>query len=263
MKSEETKIDKLRRHIKEEGIVRGILRIIKIMIAKIERPLFRKYWTIKGKFSSSVIEKPYEVIYVPVRKINYIANKSRKERIKKGPRKKIIASSLRVAGIISNDNWALNKKDFEDSNKFIAIKERFMDGKKWKNTSYYDLFLKKDTTESRNYDTWNEFKKYLLEKDQLYENIKNNGYKSYRETSIRPEDEIEVIVSREGEIIKSFNGQHRLAIAKILDIKEVPVIVNVWHKEYIDWVKKKYDLKKITPKTAIQPILRGEFKKYV
>ncbi len=38
------------------------------------------------------------------------------------------------------------------------------------------------------------------------------------------------------------------------------MIVSVWHKEYIDWVKTEYKLEKITPKIAIQPILKGNNK---
>ena len=59
-------------------------------------------------------------------------------------------------------------------------------------------------------------------------------------------------MSRSGEIL-FIDGHHRLAIAKILNIEEVPVIVNYWHKFYIDKVIKKGN--KITPALAIGPAL--------
>ena len=83
--------------------------------------------------------------------------------------------------------------------------------------------------------------------------MKNNGYKKQKELGNSNWGEVEVAISREGEVL-FVDGRHRLSIAKILEIKEIPVIVDLWHKKYMDRIKDITDMKYITPKTAIEPI---------
>ncbi len=71
-------------------------------------------------------------------------------------------------------------------------------------------------------------------------------------------NEINVAIGRNGEIIHNCSGTHRIVLAYLLGIDKVPAIVNIWHKKYIDKIKK--DKKNITPKTAIETIL-DEYKK--
>ncbi len=61
-----------------------------------------------------------------------------------------------------------------------------------------------------------------------------------------------MVIGRNGEII-FVDGIHRLAIVKILNLDEVPVIVNVWHENYL---KKINTVSKLTPNTALEPILK-------
>jgi len=65
-----------------------------------------------------------------------------------------------------------------------------------------------------------------------------------------PENEVEIAVSRDGELL-FVDGRHRFVIAKLLGIEEIPVIVNLWHRDFIDNVKSVTGKKRITPSEAI------------
>ncbi len=87
--------------------------------------------------------------------------------------------------------------------------------------------------------------------DALYQDIKNNGYKSQKELGKKGTKEVEVLIGRNGDIIFR-DGNHRLSIAKILGIQKIPVIVNVWHEGYINWVKEEKGISVLTPTLAIK-----------
>ena len=85
--------------------------------------------------------------------------------------------------------------------------------------------------------------------DRLYRKIEKFGYKSQKEliesegyhdkmgrfSKIRKiDDEISIAIGRDGKPI-IIDGIHRLIIAQILNIKQIPVITNIIHK---DWAQK-------------------------
>jgi len=88
--------------------------------------------------------------------------------------------------------------------------------------------------------------------NKLFDKIKQEGFKTQREiiksngTVInygrkkiirKPDDEITVGISRNGDII-FFDGRHRLNIAKILNLKKIPVKILVIHPDFISKLKK-------------------------
>ena len=51
------------------------------------------------------------------------------------------------------------------------------------------------------------------------------------------------------------DGIHRITIAKILGLKKVPVIVNLWHEEFYRNASKKIAGNKMTPKYLAKTII--------
>lgn len=75
--------------------------------------------------------------------------------------------------------------------------------------------------------------------NQLYINIKNNGYKTQQDLgndfkSTR-EQEIMVDIGRDGTLL-FVDGRHRLSISKILGLERIPVVIGVRHKKVKDTV---------------------------
>ena len=83
--------------------------------------------------------------------------------------------------------------------------------------------------------------------DRLYRNIREDGYKSQRQLLKEdPEtawsdlndamhpllNEVAVDIGRDGELLWNICGQHRLAIARILDVDRIPVQVFRRHAKW-------------------------------
>jgi glycosyltransferase involved in cell wall biosynthesis len=215
------------------------------------------------------IKDPLEVIYLPVEIINkrISAGATRKYKYKYGYEfhpeyrgtKRINPDNQ---GVVLGGDWDRYSEKLKISSTTIAFWQRFKNNRRWKDTAYYDCFLKSIYVSRKKVvkgaKNWDEFRqRWLVDKEKLYWDIKNNGYK--RQVQIkggRVENEVEVGVSRQGEVLL-IDGIHRLSIAKMLGIKEIPVIVKVWHKNYIDKTIRKtgLDLEEITPSVVIGSVL--------
>ncbi|RQD56892.1 MAG: hypothetical protein D5R98_09730 [Desulfonatronovibrio sp. MSAO_Bac4] len=209
------------------------------------------------------IQNPMETVSVPVTMINNSVTGANRRNFNLR-RKKLIFNNIRVKGAIFNGDWDLDKECFINKAAYGALNKRFVENSKWEDTQYFKHFqddLKKNGQSRGGTTSFDQFKaKYLNKWDILYENIVQQGYKSQVELKSGSYDyEVEVVVSREGELL-FVSGKHRLSIAKLLNIKNIPVVVNVWHEKYIRWVKQSLKLGKLTPAIAIIPIIRGELK---
>ena len=96
--------------------------------------------------------------------------------------------------------------------------------------------------------TINQLDNYFASLDYLKNSLKRAGYLSQSQLrSVRKNDEIGVVIGRNGEIIKiedKFGGTHRFAMCKILKIKHIIVSVKAIHKSFIS----ANELKKILAK---------------
>lgn len=148
---------------------------------------------------------------------------------------------------ISGGDWDETKMLFNNSNLYKAFEQRFNKGMKWEDTKHYQIILEhinKGTLKwNLDKEKWDD---YLKKIDILYQEIKNNGYKSQKELhgkwkrlDVRKRlDEISVNIGRDGEFLV-IHGKHRLAIAKLLHIPLVPIVIIKRHKK---WIKFKQEL---------------------
>ncbi len=240
----------IKREIIKNGFSKGVVEIFKIIFYQPLQFIYSSYLNIKSKFSSIIINKPFEIVYIPTNLINVVdfKNKLNKRYIN------FFGIKIRKAGLIINGTWDQESLGGGRSSYEIILssfKQRFIENKEWQETQYYKFL------EKRNQKNFQKYKNIVFNKyDSLYNDIKNNGYKSQKEIKGKIINEIQVAISRNGKVL-FIDGRHRLVIAKILDIKDVPVIVNVWHKEYIDWIKNKTNIKIITPKDVITNIIKN------
>ncbi|MDR5672229.1 ParB-like nuclease domain containing protein [Halalkaliarchaeum sp. AArc-CO] len=158
--------------------------------------------------------KPREILYVDPTEIDYRIGK------------KHIPDDAPPYGIIDGE-WDLNKSHWQ-AGFFYGLIERFEEGKKWEDTVYYQTGM--ELLESgetfgpvSNSQTVRGFKRYLSSLDELYEDITQNGYDM---SSV-----LKVHVGRDGELIVK-HGNHRLTIARITDVDEVPVRIQYRHKKW-------------------------------
>ena len=109
--------------------------------------------------------------------------------------------------------WDQLKSRFDSHLVHQSFVEHFSKGVPWEETTYHAYLQDHPTRETTE----------LSQYEDLYENIKHNGYnKSYP---------IEVHIGRDGELIR-YDGSHRLSIAKILDLDRISAKVLIRHSQY-------------------------------
>lgn len=134
-------------------------------------------------------------------------------------------------GIIGG-SWDLEKKHWQDTI-WDGLRERFEEGKDWEETVYYEDGMERlskgnvvqyaDLNDSDGARTLDEFEEYLSYLDQLYHDIKWNGY--------RRDSPININIGRNGEWISN-SGHHRRTIAILVDVETVPVIIRYRHEKW-------------------------------
>jgi len=150
-------------------------------------------------------------------------------------------------GEVWEGDWDMHDKPLETSNKYRSILNRFQNETSWKKTDVYQ-----DTIEKINNGSsyWNgcRTKDQLIERteyvEELYKTIRDNGFKSQSElldTDIRSvllsgafdrsKTDIAVAIGRDGEFLL-VDGRHRLAIAHVLELDQIPVRIVVRHSNW-------------------------------
>lgn len=151
-------------------------------------------------------------------------------------------------GKIKSGDWDKEVYPINESPTYRGIKQRYCDNKDWKQTDYYKNKKRKIENQGSaiDYHSISQFEERLAYIDRLYRNIRDNGYKSQKE--LEPKDwdqnrhpivtrahrktgEVGVNIDREGRLLHN-DGIHRLSIAQILDIDEIPVQVVLRHEKW-------------------------------
>lgn len=182
------------------------------------------------------VERGLEIYWIDPRIIKY-SSKDTFDRIK--DRGKVLAG-----------DWDTNIERFDNSTTYRGLKERFIDGKEWSETTYYRRATKNIENGIIVWECKNksQFHERLQRIDELYADIKKRGYRlktdnekvdvySYSTKRIdgyEKLDEILINISRNGEMLLN-DGYHRLSIAKLLGLPRVPVMVMVRHKKWVEF----------------------------
>lgn len=138
-------------------------------------------------------------------------------------------------GLVLGGDWDKLDVQFEDLDIYVAFFDVIRRNKEWSETIFYKRTVSKI---QRGELVWGccdqkDFDKRCERLSKLVEDIKRDGYKSQTElVNGNKDDEITVNIGRNGDLLFS-NSAHRLAIAKILEIKEIPVKIAVRHSGWI------------------------------
>lgn len=142
-------------------------------------------------------------------------------------------------GAICGGDWDVEAEPFDAHPKYKAVKRRFVDGVPWKETGIFDYMRSRIESEGSldGCRTSSDIEDRYSEIDALYERIRKGGYRSHRNVSSGTDfesiaDEVIVNIGRNGQLVFNGTGWHRLSIAKILDIDEIPAIVGVRHEQW-------------------------------
>lgn len=146
------------------------------------------------------------------------------------------------AGAVVGGDWDSDENTYriENTPKYTAVRDHFVDDVPWEETEMFDIHLQ-IIDEHGSYDgckNRHELRERYESLDDIYIDIKENGYKPQREL-VEPNtrskvryDEIGVGIGRDGKLIFIASGWHRLAIAKILEVKTVFVRIILRHERW-------------------------------
>lgn len=195
-----------------------------------------------------IVENPYKISNIDPHDIKYRSARYIQED----------RSRWHDLGLIVDGQWDMKSKSseyaIENELLYRAIEAHFKRDVPWKQTEYVKQSLER-LRQDEHEDTWRaivQSEEDLWERceqlDELYDRIKTHGYKSKREVfesqSTDPMgyyprtfkytiDEVMIDRGRHGEPLL-VDGQHRLFIAKVCGVKEIPVLVAVRHQDYIE-----------------------------
>jgi len=206
---------KLQFHRLVRSLPNSIATVVYALIRKIVR---RTIWLLNRVYPNKYTDAdPYECIIVDPSLIEYTSGASRRR------------------GWVIDGEWDKSSNYFMQRTHPKAIEQRFVDGLQWSETALFDKY---------DYSKLNNRGKEI---DRLYQHIRNDGYKSQRQLveqtpsvawkglndAMHPlANEVAVDVGSDGQLLWNMCGQHRLAIAKILDLDRIPVQV---FRRHVEW----------------------------
>lgn len=154
------------------------------------------------------------------------------------------ASTWPQWGRVVGGDWDREWEPFDERAVARGIRQRFAEGRAWRQTALFDAYV--DQLErfgtAWGYTSLDAFERRCAEVEALYESIRTRGYRRQRAlrggdrgaTVATRTDEINVDVARDGTLCWRAYGQHRLAMAKVLDVETVPVLVHRRHRGWQD-----------------------------
>ncbi|MGH1414021.1 MAG: hypothetical protein ACRBB0_11025 [Pelagimonas sp.] len=144
------------------------------------------------------------------------------------------------SGYVRRGDWDLHRgQEVTDSPKFVSCRMRWIDGAAWSQTPIFKRLLAEIDSGQRPDGCANraDLERRYAALDRLFEATQAKGRLLLRselpERFRREHGGILIHVTRDGSCLRSGGGAHRFALAKILDLPEMPAQIGVVHPDAI------------------------------
>jgi len=220
----------------EKYIRHGSFRNDVIRIVPATEQFIQTYVKIGNKISPSNYSDadPLKILWVDPNQIKYTISKSQ-------PPSKF--------GRVYYGDWDQSAQKFTSQTVYKSLENHFVEDVPWKETQYYKNKYKKlkRGKPTRGCSSIEDLPQYFADIDELYSDIVDSGYQTQQTLLSKNPDqttrknldaptaimnEIGVSIGRNGTLFHHYRGVHRLAIAKIAEIDQVPVQVLVRHEQW-------------------------------
>ena len=141
-------------------------------------------------------------------------------------------------GRVIGGSWDRDNTPIEETLLYRGILERYDEGIPWESTEYFERLQERIERGKEPYEcsSMKELRERYRRIDDLYERLKTEGYRSQREivgkrTSAALND-ITVHVGRDGQFLFYGTGNHRIRLARYLDLDSVAVRIVVRHTKW-------------------------------
>lgn len=136
-------------------------------------------------------------------------------------------------GTVRGGDWDSTRADFEELLLYRGILQRFRDDVPWEETVFYTELHERCLDQGWGPDAATARVRERCDRiEQVSDGLEQDGYRSQRALNGHPLHEVTVTVARDGELLYNCEGRHRLCLAKVLGIEEIPVLVLVTHSEF-------------------------------
>lgn len=120
-----------------------------------------------------------------------------------------------------------------------SLFQRYEEGYAWEETEMWKLLDSTQFNDSR----YENVSQRCSELDRIFNSMKEDGYKKQKDLHGKNNseyiDEVTVAISRKGDLLWLVNGFHRLHLAQILGLNEIPVRIGLRHKI---WQELRHDI---------------------
>lgn len=219
-----------------ESIYRNVYYNIHIRhVYSFAKRLFSRSWTwIRYGRKHDAELDPFRIVWIDPRRIKFrqLPHESTKE------------IPYSVCAVVGGD-WDNHVQPVREWDVYQSFYDRYKKNTPWEKTEFYDRVTEAIEKGKSMFGctTENQFMTRCDKVDQLYNQIKENGYKTQREiinddyshpldkhwARYCPElHEVTINIGRNGKLIFQ-EGRHRFVIAKLLELNEIPVRINVRH----------------------------------
>ncbi len=211
------------------------------LLAKIRHLRYRVQW-------SGSLEDPLSIIRVDTNDISYKIVKSEVPQNTVGT---YILPGEWDQNVLSSDHLYPNIRPNRDTlvpieqfTYYTGVRDHYLNGIPWEETDLYEYLIER-------YENKKQIEEEIRQFERIYENVKKSGYMtqkeliskgkvaSYESRSLPGHDEVCVAIGRQGEIYHMGKGNHRIAIAKVLDENQLPVRVLLRHEK---WQQKRHEI---------------------
>jgi len=158
------------------------------------------------------------------------------------------------------DDWDLDRRPIEETAKYISVVQHFRDGRPWEDTPIFRRYAQRFSRgeEIRGCRSIDDLKEvYRADMNALYQSLSERGFLFHEEHERKRRDLPHVYVGRDGEIIFGSDGNHRLAIARLLELREIPCRVL---RRHADWDNLRQELAAVEVEYRnmnVKPVLAG------
>ncbi|MCB1759284.1 MAG: hypothetical protein KDI68_05810 [Gammaproteobacteria bacterium] len=146
--------------------------------------------------------------------------------------------------LVCPGGWDLSDNDYEPF-RLAQMRELFEEQLPYRETAFYRRMcaeLASDgITHAPKLHSLEQVNAYFERLESLYTSMRDNGFQARGPAQAQTEREITVRIARDGDLIKSGEGTHRLALARLLEIARVPVVIDLVHPRWVERCILRYD----------------------
>lgn len=159
-----------------------------------------------------------------------------------------------LIGSVRGGDWDITAYSMDDNVKVEAVRLHFKEEVPWEETPLFERYEEQLRLKGRGYGGYRSLGEiadyYTANFDPLYEDLKTNGFDPRKGT-------LQLHIGRDGELMGTYDGNHRLAMAKVLGIRRAPARVWVRHAGWVERMSKLKQRPEMADSGWDHPDLRG------